>query len=62
MRNEAEKSGQTLAEIIKLGEEALHFEELYNFINLDFVQTLQKYYNSLFSEYSYLTDKSNPNF
>lgn len=62
VRNEAEKSGQSLNEVNKLDEETLSFEELYNFNNLNFVQTLQKYYSSLFSEYSYLTDKNNPNF
>ena len=62
VRGEAEKQVESLAEVVKLTGETLHFDELYNFNNLNFVQTLQKYYSSLFSEYSYLTDINNPKF
>lgn len=62
MRSEAEKQVESLSEVVKLTEETIHFDELYNFNNLNFVQTFLKYYSSLFSEYSYLTDPNNPKF
>ena len=62
MKSEAERQVESLSEVVKLPEETLHFDELYNFNELSFVQALQRYYSSLFSEYSYLTDPNNPKF
>lgn len=59
MKEAAAKKGIILQETVKVVENVIPFEQLYNFEGKDISPVLQEYYNSLLSEFAYLTDTQN---